>query len=74
MKAYKTIEDLYNAVRNGEVEESNLRIILDNDNISFYDESLPEDEQDIAVKEANGYGDIEPLYRLVFPKANVEWC
>lgn len=74
MKKFETIKEFFEAVQQGQIKEENVRIVLDNDDTSFYDESLPENEQDIVVKEAYGYADIEPLYKLLFPKANVHWC
>ena len=81
MKKYKTIKELYEAVKRGDIDESKLEITLDNDHTSFacgptYDEETGEDitENEIEVKEANGYSDIEHLYPLLFPKAEVNWC
>jgi len=70
----KTIEELHNKVRSGEIDESKLRIVLDNDMTGFYLDVGKEDEEEIEIAEANGYQDILPLYCLLFPKADVEWC
>lgn len=76
---FKTIKELYEAVKSGHIDESKLVIILDNDHTSFYNGNPQEDENfdyinEITVEEADGYYDIEKLYPLLFPKAKVEWC
>jgi len=76
MKGYETIKELYEAVKSGEVDESKLEIVLDNDQTSFYvgpgeDDNGNEIDNEIRVAEANGYRDIESLYPLLFPKAKV---
>ena len=77
MKEFDTIKELFEAVKRGEVDGSKLEIVMDNDSTSFYDGAPdPEDDgqsNEIKVKEANGYYDIEKLYPLLFPKAKVEW-
>lgn len=72
MKKYKTIKELYEAVKKGDIDEAKMEIILDNDCTSFY--IGPSNDNEIQVEEANGYYDIEKLYPLLFPKAKVEWC
>jgi hypothetical protein len=79
MKAFGTIEELYKAVQAGQIDESELTVVLDNDSTSFYtgpftDADGNELDNSIDVAEANGKMDIEELYRLIFPKARVEWC
>jgi len=80
MKGYKTIKELYEAVKRGEIDESKLEIVLDNDCTNFYLGPPVEDDDgitvanEIEVEEANGYYDIEKLYPLLFPKAKVDWC
>ena len=69
MKKYETIEEFYKAVKSGDIDETKLVIVLDNDCTNFY---LGPNE--IVIKEANGYDDIEPLYALLFPEATVDWC
>ena len=77
---YKTIKELYEDVKSGKIDESKLKITLDNDSTAFYIDTGEEDvygnEMDIriVVAEANGYRDIDKLYPLLFPKATVEWC
>ncbi len=76
---FKTIKELYEAVKSGKIDETKLFIILDNDCTSFYNGKPKEDENyevinEIDVVEASGYYDIEKLYPLLFPKATVEWC
>jgi hypothetical protein len=67
---FKTIKELHKAVKSGKIDESNLLIMLDNDATYF---RFKESDEDIEVKETNGYQDIEKLYPLLFPKATVEW-
>ena len=80
MNKYKTIKDFYEAVKAGEIEESELDIVLDNDCTNFYigpdsDKNGNELDNEVIVDEANGYMDVEKLYSILFPKANlVEWC
>jgi hypothetical protein len=79
MKTFKTIKELYDAVKSGEIDETKLGIVMDNDDTSFYvgparDENGNDLDNEILVEEANGYHDIEKLYPLLFPKAEVEWC
>lgn len=70
-----TLKQLYNKVKAGEIDESKLRVVLDNDCTLFYVENPDNDDDDeIIVAEANGYYDIEKLYPLLFPGATVEWC
>lgn len=69
---YKTINELYEGVNGGAVDESKLEIILDNDNTGFYIKS--DDEHDVLICEGNGDYDVEELYRLLFPKAMVDRC
>jgi hypothetical protein len=63
-----TIKELYDLIKAGEIDESRLNIVLDNDETFFNC-----DKEEIEIKEANGYNDVESLYRLLFPKATVEW-
>lgn len=79
MKSFNTIKELYEAVQAGTVDESKLMILLDNDCTNFYIGPMEDDDgneldNEIEVKEANGYYDIGKLYPLLFPKANVKWC
>jgi len=76
---FKTIKELYDKVKSGEIDESQLGILLDNDCTSFYlgdckDSEGNDIDNEIRIKEANGYSDIEPLYKILFPKADVQWC
>ena len=78
MKGYRTIKELYKAVKSGEIDESKLEIILDNDQTNFYigpseDENGNDLDNKIIVDEANGYYDIKKLYLLLFPKAKVDF-
>ena len=75
MREYNTIKEFYNAVKAGIIDESKLEIVLDNDCTSFYTGPTSDDTTDeIRVIEANGCYDVEKLYPLLFPKAQVEWC
>ena len=69
---YKTIKDLYEDVKNGNIDESILEIILDNDTTGFYVQSYG-DGGDL-IFEGNGAYDVEELYGLLFPKAMVDRC
>ena len=76
---YETIKDFHAAVKNGDIDESKLEIVLDNDNTGFYtgpavDDEGNENDNEIIVEEARGYYDVEALYRLLFPRAKVGWC
>ena len=76
-KKYATIKELKSAIEENEISEDHLQITLDNDNVSFYcwDEELdPDNFIWIEVDSAEGYNDIEELYKLLFPKAKVDWC
>lgn len=70
MKKYKTITELYKAVQSGEIDESELTIVLDNDCTGWY---IGEDdgENDNSVGDGNGYDDYRELYELLFPKAEI---
>lgn len=70
---YGTIKELYEAAKNGNIDESKLMIIVDNDNTGFYIEDGG-DDCDNSVCEGNGEYDVEELYRLLFPKAMVDRC
>lgn len=67
---YKTIAELYKAVQSGEIDESELTIVLDNDWTGWY---LGQDngEDDNSVGNGHGYDDYRELYELLFPKAEV---
>lgn len=76
-KKYKNLSELKKDIEKGIIPENDLRISLDNDNVSFYcgdEEEDPDNFIDIEVDSAGGYSDIEELYSLLFPKADVEWC
>lgn len=70
---FKTIKELHEAVKSGVIDESKLIIQLDNDETYFSIVNGDCDPEDLDVKEAHGYQDIEKLYPLLFPKAIVEW-
>ena len=73
-ETFITHENQYNNVgADGDIDESNLEIILDNDGTGFYIKS-DDDAWDSTILNGNGYFDIKELYELLFPKATVEWC
>ena len=80
MKKYKNLTELREAIDAGEIDESQLRIVLDNDCTQFglcpeaTEEGDEIEENRIEVESSGGYQDIEELYALLFPKALVEWC
>ena len=72
---FRTIAELLAAVNDGRIDESKLRIVLDNDFTSFRLINGDGDEgTEIRVTESTGCHDIEALYKLLFPHAKVEWC
>lgn len=77
MKKYKTLKEVVEAVKLGELDESELCIVMDNDCSHIYsgpcrDESGNEIEN--CIYNGKGYSDTEDLWPLVFPKANIDWC
>jgi len=76
---FKTIKDLHEAVASGKLDATKIEIVLDSYCTDFYygPAMTPEGEEvenGIEVTEAGGYSDIEPLYKLLFPKSTVGWC
>ena len=74
---YANIRALKTAIEKSEIKEEDLRITLDNDNVSFMcgdEEEDPDNFIWIEVATAGGYRDIKELYSLLFPKAKVAWC
>ena len=67
----KTIKELYDKVKSGEIDESKLEIILDTSNDVFF---MYQNEEIIIQEEKEGDLDIKSLYKLIFPKAFVSWC
>lgn len=67
---FDTIAEFHEAVKQGNIDETALRIVLDNDATYFNSDIVG----NIKIKQANGYYDVEHLYRLLFPKATIEWC
>ena len=80
MSKYKTIKDLLEAIRVGEVNEPDIRVILDNDKttveLGYWVEGVDEDdsEEQEPLYDGKGYYDIEDLWPLILPQAKVEWC
>ena len=76
MEVYKfeKISDFIDAVKSGKFKEKLLTIVLDNDTTNFYYDGEDKEPVEIEIGECNGYGDIEPLYKCLFPGAKVEWC
>ncbi len=64
----ETVKELVEKIKSGEVDETKLEIMLDNDDTQF-----SVDGNKVTISETNGYYDIELLYKLLFPKANVDW-
>lgn len=76
---YKNLSELRKAMDNGDIKEENVQIVLDNDTVNFYLCNCQNDEDgegstEIIVHSASGYYDIEELYKMVFTRANVDWC
>ena len=77
MKTYKTIAEVKAAVDAGELDESQLCVLMDNDTSGIYvGPAQDEDgnELDNKVFSGNGYYDIAALWALLFPKAQMERC
>jgi len=68
---YKTLAELYAAVKSGKIDESKMEIWVDNDGTGIYlnDEHIHEDHRHLC--EGHGYDDVTVLYDLLFPKAMV---
>ena len=77
MKKYKTLKEVVEAVKSGELDESRLKIIMDNDCSYIYNGPC-EDEQgnmiENCIYEGKGYYDTNDLWPLLFPEAIVSWC
>lgn len=75
---YKTLNELLVGIKKGEVEESDIRVVMDNDNtcveIGHWTKGYDEFDDDNLLYCGNGYVDVEDLWPLVLPKAVVEWC
>lgn len=71
-----TIKELIEKIKNENLDPKRLTIILDNDDTSFYygNEETDDDALYIEIAETHGYSDIESLYKLLFPEADVQWC
>jgi hypothetical protein len=77
MAKYKTIQELLDAIKAGELNQKDIRVVLDNDVttvemgywVDGVDEEDPED-----LYSGNGYMDVEDLWPLLLPEAKVEWC
>lgn len=77
MEKYQTLQEVVDAVRSGKEDETKLSIVQDNDCSHIYVGPC-EDEQgnelDNCIYHGKGYYDTDDLWKIVFPKANVEWC
>ena len=76
-KKFKSIKALHEACKFGEVDETKLHILIDNDDLIVYEcpcnfEDF-EDCTEIKIDGYHGYADVEDLWKLVFPSANVSW-
>jgi len=79
MKTYKTLKEVVDAVKSGELDESQLLVVMDNDCSHIYfgprlDADGEENEDCICIYRGKGYRDTEDLWPLVLPNADVEWC
>ena len=77
MKTYESIKAIAEAVKSGELDESKIRVVMDNDKSTVsYGEPTDPDAYDLdnEIYSGKGYIDVEDLWPLVFPKALVEWC
>jgi len=72
MEKYKTIKEVQDAVKSGELDESKLTVVMDNDCSNIY--NGPCEDIENCIFNGEGYYDTEELWPLVFPKATVEWC
>ena len=73
MKKYETIKAVLEAVQAGELDETQMAVVMDNDCSSIHYGRYSEDI-DNCIFRGRGYWDVEALWPLVFPKAAVEWC
>ncbi len=73
MKTYKSIAKVLEAVRSGELDEKKLEVRMDNDCSSIYYDYNEESDDNDPIFRGEGYADCDPLWRLLFPKANVDW-
>ena len=74
MKTYKSIAAVQQAVQAGELDESQLRIVQDNDcSHIYFGPSEDEDGEEIenTIFTGQGYSDTWDLWPLVFPNAEV---
>ena len=69
MAKFEQLKDLVAAVRDGSIEESSLRVVMDND-CSY----VSVDASEEILYEGTGYYDVKDLWPLVFPGASVGWC
>jgi hypothetical protein len=77
MKVYKTLKELHEAVQAGDVDEASLTIVMDNDCSDIMSGPAEDDkgnEVDNTIYRGKGYGDIDDLWPLLFPKADVMNC
>ena len=71
MKKYNSIKSLLDAVKSGEVEESKIVVVLDNDTT---DVSLRRGDGSTTIFTGNGDYDIEDLWCILLPTAVIEFC
>jgi len=77
MEQYKTLKEVFEAVKSGELDDSKFVIVMDNDCSNIYvgpceDESGNDIEN--CIYKGKGYADTEDMWPLLFPNASVEWC
>lgn len=72
-KKYETLKAVFEAVKSGELDETKLKVTMDNDCSVIVEGEYGEDGEGVIYR-GKGYMDIEDLWPLVFPKATVDWC
>ncbi len=71
MKKYKDIQELYEAVSLGLIDEAKLEIVIDKDYITFFLGEYKEGkDNELYVGEGGKINEID-LYKILFPKAVV---
>lgn len=77
MKKFDTLQELVAAVTIGDLDESALLVIQDNDCSHIYygpQEDDDGEEIDNCIYRGKGYYDTDDLWKLVLPKAIIDWC
>ena len=77
MAKYKTIQEVVEAVKAGKEDEGKFVIIQDNDCSNIYVGPCEDEDGNIldnCIFRGSGYADTDDLWKVIFPKAVVEWC